>query len=154
MILNCDQVGTVQRLLGLASCDKIRKMRTKEPRNMVQTASLYVDRWFFNRFLYEAKNAYIWENECLSLDRCIVVKFYVEYASGDLAAWCSIPNIRRFTGLPLVKTALFYVKGLILEKKQFRNWGEAKNVKVNICGKASTGKTSDTHSSTTRCFAM
>ena len=44
MILNCDQVGTVQRLLGLASCDKIRKMRTKEPRNMVQTASLYVDR--------------------------------------------------------------------------------------------------------------
>ena len=43
MTLNFDQAGTVRRLLHLASWDKNQKMRTEEPRFMVQTASLYVN---------------------------------------------------------------------------------------------------------------
>ena len=44
MTWNFVQAGTVKRLLGRASWRKNRKMRTEEPRNTVQTASLYVDR--------------------------------------------------------------------------------------------------------------
>ena len=123
MTLNFDQAGTVRRLLHLASWDKNRKMRTEEPRFMVQTASLYVNRWFFYRFLNEAKKCQKPSNDAANRPVSL---------NGTKTVWPS-DMMQQNKYSPVHWASNGENRILLRERVNFRknilcNWGEATNV--------------------------